>query len=318
MNKKMLILMLPLLCLTSCNEKKDVSTIDFSIYSPAGAPALAIYQSIIDGKATTTSDPKTVAAQLQNDDTNYDFCVFESATALKLIKAGKSNFTFAKLLTSGNLHLAGINKTSTDLPKVGDKIVYFGSGVTTDTIKYCFPEIFADSNKDNVFEPLASAALTAAVMQTGMYNNVNVDYVFTAEPVLFASQKANENIIDLGNINAFVSEKSSGKFDFVPQAALFVKNSFLEENKENYDAIIVNIEEQMNDAINDPSKVKDAINTYLLDETDQKEKFGFSSTVAYNIQKDNKNLFGVADSENDINVATIKDYLSTINSTIVL
>ena len=319
MNKKLInklfILGLIIVPLVSCENNNNNNT-SYTILSPQGAPTLALYDEIIKGTATTTPNTSDIPLEMQKTD-SYDFVVFDSINALKLIhNAKKANYTYLEMLTTGNFYLVGLNKSEGEKPEAGDYVVSFGEGgVTDETFKYLFPEIY-DGNYVHYVQAVSDVA---PIIMSGKHENNTVDWCFFAQPALFNVLNNLNNDDNPGNdINVFynvldlVKEKSNNKLDFIPQAGLFVKNSFLENNPDVVNNVKNNIKKSMDNIINNYEDVYDTIKK--LDQNTL-SKFGTLNLNIFNYYKENTyKEFGIT-TKDDISISDINEFLTTIGST---
>jgi hypothetical protein len=294
---------------------------DFSLISPAGAPTLAIYDTISSkAGAETTTQVTQIPAYLQSGD-KYNYVIFDSINALKLTNnAKKANYTYLGMLTGGNFHLVGYNHQ--DAPKVGDKIVTFGQNLVPDlALKTCYKDLFVDSNLENITY-LNSVSDVLPVLKSGLYQGEAIDYCFIAQPLLFSAMSVNNNdsittndILFNENLNTKISEITGGKFDYIPQAGLFVKDDYL-KNKPNYvNAFYTDVKKQMKNAYgSDLTAVKTSMEKVSTDVKEQAAKYGFNENIALALQKDNKNQFGIIDPEKDIAIDNINEFLTAISA----
>lgn len=296
--------------LAGCGTKNEGEE-QFTLISPAGAPTITLYDTLVNKKgAETTTKTTDIPGYLKAE--TYNYVVFDSISALKLTNNAKvANYTYKMMLTSGNFHLAGISKTSE--PKVGDKILTFGENLIPDlTLKTCYPELFTEKNKQNI-KYVNSVSEVVAPLISGLYNGESIDYAFIAEPALTNAMSKNSKINDILNINEKINTITNGKFNYVPQAALFVKDSYLEE-KPNYVAkFLEDVKQQMKDARGgNLEKVTSTMDSYSVDLSKQASLFGFNKNIVEKLQKTNR--IGVSDPQNNIEISNINDFLSSIKA----
>ena len=207
--------------LTSC---EPISTNDEyipSLITPTGAPTLPAYKLMISDKIDVTSptDNTAIPAHLTKGD--VDFVIFDATNAQKVLaKQGENaKYEFVQMLTGGNFHLLGFNKTENDVPN-NDDIIFgniYGSDLTFDIS----------------FNSIAD--LTPYLIQMNTNYEISgevVDWAVVAEPANTQIQsklkeKGITNFIDI-NLNAAFKEKHADKWnkDYICQAGLFVKKEF--------------------------------------------------------------------------------------------
>jgi hypothetical protein len=291
---------------------------EFSLISPAGAPTLALYDTIASKSgAETTSQVTQIPLALKNG--SYNYVVFDSISALKLINAKQADYTYEMMLTGGNFHLAGFNTTSQ--PKVGDKIVTFGEKLVPDlAFKTAYPELFVESNLSNI-QYVNSVTDVVPVLKTGLYQGSAINYCFIAQPALFAVMAANNgdtndqnNITDIQNLNDKISEITNGKFNYIPQGALFVKNDYLNKKPSYVSSFVDDVKKQMKNARGaDLNAVVTSMEKVSTVAAEQASKYGFNENVVKALQSNNKNQFGIMDPDKPTTVTDINDFLTTIN-----
>lgn len=310
--RRLLPLSMCIFAITSCNNNIKVP---YTFIAPQGAPTITIFQEIIDGKVETKQNTQEIPIELQKKD-GADFVIFDSINTLKLIKAKKADYTYLKMLTIGNFYMAGFNQENDAIPSKNDYIVSFGQGgVTDETLKYVYPELY----NDNQIHYVNSVSDVVPILKTGKHEGMNVDWCFIAQPALFNVMDSNNNDEnELNNINPalnvldLVKQKSSGKLNFIPQAGLFVKNSFYQNNKKQVDEIVSRIGKQMEEVISNPTKVKDTLKS-LNQET--LKKFGGLNLKMFDTYKENTyKEFGVNNNLKDITKEDIQEFLKEINS----
>ena len=118
-----LICLLGSMALTSCsseldnnggNNSDDTSTYKPTLITPTGAPTLPAYKAMISENIDVISPAENTAIPAYLSSGNADFVIFDAGNAQKILnKAGsEAKFEFVKMLTGGNFHLLGFNKTS--------------------------------------------------------------------------------------------------------------------------------------------------------------------------------------------------------------
>lgn len=293
--------------IASCNSTNNNYLIDekIKILTPLGAPTLGIYESILSSNCTTTSNPTSIPVELQNSNSEYNFIVFESSNALKLIKNNKADYKFLGLLTKGNFHFVGFNKTSEDVPSKDDYIVSFQKGSITDlALNYVLPSIYNET-KDNIHY-LNGVSQVATVLKSGLHEGNKVDWALIAEPSLYSIKQINNfdndqnnDIYEYLDVNQALKDKTNKEFDFIPQAGLFVKNSFYNENKEVVEEYFKNsVSKNLDEALNNPQKIVSYLNDLNIDNEQFELKFGFKKEYILALQDNNLNRFGIASKDN--------------------
>ena len=291
---------------------------EFSLISPAGAPTLAIYDTIAQKQgAETTSQVTQIPLSLKLG--TYNYVVFDSISALKLINAKEADYSYQTMLTIGNFHLAGFNTKAQ--PKVGDKIVTFGQNLVPDlAFKTAYPELFVSSNLNNI-QYVNSVSDIVPILKTGLFQGSAVNYCFVAQPALFNVMSTNNNdadatndITDIENLNDKIYEITDGKFNYIPQGALFVKNSYLSKKPSYVADFLADVKLQMKNARGaDLDAVVTSMEKVSPNVQEQVAKYGFNENVAKALQANDKNQFGIMDPDFPITLDNINEFLTTIN-----
>lgn len=316
--------------LASCNsaanndDDNNEDSIDYldkdsMMLSPAGAPNLAVYSKVLTTSSLTTTTPADIPAQLLDTNSFYNYVVFDAVNALKLVKANKAKYTFLGLLTSGNYHLVGFNQEVDAVPAIGDHFVSFGKGLMTDEImKFLVPEAYESGSTINYLETGVSAVAQKLIAgRDGEYTSY---WALIAEPALQNVLNKNNKVKDYKNCTTWIKEKTDGKFDFIPQGGLFVKNSYYESSLTNVNNFMVQVKKDMTNAINNPTKVIEDITNSKMTSDDFTKKFGFNSSLIDPLQKNSSNLFGISDpkgligGDKAINTTKINEFLIEIGS----
>ena len=113
-----LICMLGAAALTGCSNELQASDKPYvpTLITPTGAPTLPAYKAMIseDINVLSPTDNTAIPAYLSSGDA--DFVIFDAGNAQKILnKAGENaKFEFVKMLTGGNFHLLGFNKTENE------------------------------------------------------------------------------------------------------------------------------------------------------------------------------------------------------------
>src|SRR5574344_152862 len=298
-NTKFLGLALASMMLVSCGGT-DTNT--FKLLSPAGAPTLALYTWASDKQVETTTTPANVKNALLT--TNYDFIVFDSITALQVITANDSatDYRYVLPITGGNFYLAGIDKAVGSVPTIDDNIVSFGQNLVPDLV---YRSIYGDDLADAT-NYVASVAEAKAILSTGLYEGEAVDYVFIAQPALFATLN-DKNASTYGKVTVIDNiqdkwETKTGQKG-IPQAGLFVRESFYKNNTKLVSTVVNEVRDNIETACDNPSAVKTVMQEFGEVEA-QSMRFGFTAAVAYALQKDDQNQFGLVYPGTELDVNT--------------
>ena len=316
MNKSFVILLpLMMLGLTSCPASTDSSGNNslaneepLKFISPAGAPALAFYDQGNNENYVTNSTPTNVAAELQKND--YDMVIFDSISGLNTIRNKELDFKLAQIITGGNFYLAGIDVSDNALPTSESYVVSFGENLIPDLVwQALVNDYWQISGLETHY--VNSNEEARSILASGMHNGNEVDYVFIAQPALFATMN-NQEASTYGRVSVIKNIRQEWKAysgqDAIPQAGIFVRENILTTKPNNLKDFFRALDTRLENAINQPEVVRETLNAYSSDLTLQQSRFGFNANVAYNVQKDQANGFGlVAPSETvDINAFLTK------------
>ncbi len=310
--------------LTSCHASTNIynEKLNYKLLMPVGAPALPLYMEILmEDNVETTSTPATITAEFSNE--NYDFLVFDSTQVVNILKQQENPlYEFKLMLTGGNFHLLGFNKESDSLPNEGENIYSFQKAGTANKM---FVNIYGDIiPEENYFDAVGNLQTELLKLDSNFsIDGENIDWAVISEPQLTnLMTKWSQNGIDTSkildiNLQKAFKEANSDKYtyDYVPQAALFVRKEYEEENEEVVKKVIERIDNAVNDVINDPENVAETIDEKFTDQNEQTSKFGFNSTLIKNVQKDGKNGFGIVPTSinEEMDETIINQFLSIVN-----
>lgn len=259
--KKIVILLITLLCLASCSKKIEQEEIDYNyenmgILSPTGAPALAFISSIDDETFETNSNPNNIVSQM-NESSNSRVVVLETITGIDAIKKG-APYKLLGTITFGNYYLAATGNDEDYSLNEGDYVVVFGN-----TQKRLFDLIY-DETKFNI-EVVAgvSEAGKCLAMGKNLETGNEIDYVLMAEPALRKIIKNTEvPTYEKSYVYADIQEeykKVIGGDIF--QASVFVKN-------DDYISDINDYAMYLEDNINNTLNNTEFLNSYLNNRND--------------------------------------------------
>lgn len=300
-NKVVLPILLLSTLLTSCGVKPDDFTIKF--ITPSGAPTIAFYNEALKGNLETNSVPSNVGAQLQNS--VYGGVVFDFYNGLKSIKNNNADYKLARIITGGNFYLVGIDKTTE--PTKDDYIVSFGQNLLPDLVyKSIYGEEIAAATRY-----VSGVADCGAILESGLHNGNEVDYVLVAQPVLFAkttSSAIKDRLTVVASLRDEWKEKTGQTA--IPQAGLFINQTQYNAHKDKFNAFFDEFEDAITTCIEDPQTMKTAIEQ-VGDAEAQKSLFGFNANVAFNVQKNNQNGFALVDYE-DHQEIDISEFLNSL------
>lgn len=320
-----LIFLLGAVALSGCGEPAEQSD-DYipTLITPTGAPTLPAYKAMIseDVKVISPTDNTSIPSYLSSGDA--DFVIFDAGNAQKILNKAEetgenAKFEFVKMLTGGNFHLLGFNKTENDVPSQDDMIFGFMEKSTPGIL---FRNIYGlDIKFDHAFGAIGDLQSSLLTMKDYQINGTTIDRAIVAEPANTALQaklkaNGNTNILDI-NLNRAFKAKNSDKWskDYIVQAGLFVNKEFKAKHSEAYETKIALI----NDGIDRLFTDLDGAYTEMTsgdysDATVFQNKFGFNPSVIKNVQGTNstKNGFGVVPNDVTFTVKEINLFNSLI------
>ncbi len=259
-------------------EESSVDLSGLTIVTPKGAPVLAFYDQIENANYTrVTAD---AISALWTGEQSPDVLVVDLTSGVKAIENG-AEYKLGAIITFGNFYLASTGNDENDTMDADDKIVLFGNEnmLPNRLWHYLYGE---DYDASLLYE--ADAQQAAAALGSGKYSDgTEVDYVFLAQPALFAAMKKNENAKIFADIQEVYKNKSG--LDMI-QAAVFIKNSVDEATG---DAFLDQLSGSIAKAIADPELVQAGLGVYTDDEATA--QYGFNPTVVVNVFKQ-KNALG--------------------------
>lgn len=311
MKRKFLTFLACSFLLTGCNSNQ-IEVNNF-LLMPSGAPTLALYEEVATNKElVVTTNPNEVKDNFVSN--NYKYLVFDAINGINFAKNNKSNYEFVTLLTGGNFHLVGINKTINDIPEESDYIVGFGNeNLIPNKV---FSKLY-NVKTDNLFASVTDLnSYLMSINEEGKVNNQIIDWIFIAQPALFSLKnnsssfsKLYSNSIDI-NIRELFKEKYN--INYIPQAGLFVNKNYLNSNGSDVESFKNKVDIMKNDALYNIDKVKSSMNSYSNDLKVQQSRYGFNENIAYNLQKDGQNEFGIVDPKDNFTIEDINSFLNIL------
>lgn len=309
--KKLLTILLTVLMLinlSACGTKKqeeevvveeaqDLATL--KIVTPVGAPSVAFYNYSDNENFETNGTPANIIAMMA-DDNGPDVVVVDTVGGLNAISKG-ANYKLDAIITFGNFFIASTGNDENGTLDADDKVVLFGQNQTPDLVWHY---IYGDEYDANIIW-VAAAGDAAATLQTGKdLEGQDVDYVFLAQPALFASLKQNEKASVYANVQDLYTEKSGTS---MIQAGLFVKNTL---NDATVDAFNEVLKADVDAAIADSSVIGAGFGKISEDEV--KAKFGVAAAPIMAVVKNGNQLGLGFEKAKDIK-DTIDAFLTVMN-----
>lgn len=307
MKKKSILLLLPILLSISCNDNVSLKAL-----SPSGAPSICFY-SEVNNSNFVTNTANNIAPHFKDKNSTYDMLVIDSVTGLNLTKTSQGKFKFAKLLTAGNLYFVGL-KGNDSFPTSTSNIVAFGKESLTGLV---FNKLLKDNPTwkswgidDSHIDWLNSVNEIAPIVKSGLYGGKPINYALIAEPL-----KTNLNEYISSNIRISLKDawKDISGIDVIPQAALFINNDSYINKKDKVKEYINKINNNISIAVNDPLVMKQELDKQGSEDKIA-SKFNFTSTIAYNVMKDN-NGFALYSSKEEYGCDKMNMFLNVLFDT---
>ena len=176
-------------------EKTVKSVEEMKIVAPSGAPSVAFYNFSDSASFETNGTPSNIVAMMSASD-GPDVVVIDTVSGVNAINNG-APYLLAATITFGNFYIAATGNDEDGVMSADDNIILFGQNQTPDLVwHYIYGSEF-----DEAVSFVAAAGDAAAVLQTGNDAQGNpADYVFLAEPALFASLNKNEKASIYANV----------------------------------------------------------------------------------------------------------------------
>lgn len=289
--------------------KKDT---DLKIITPTGAPTLAMLNYLHDESYETNTTPANIIASMNAG--TYDIVVVDTIGGMNAISKG-ADYKMAATITFGNYFIYSTGNDDNGTMEAGDTIISFGKSQTPDKLfNYLFPDIEVTEYVAGVADTNPVACSGAFALDDGL---TNVDYVFMAEPVMFAMMSnkecaTNAKGSEYMNIQEEFKKKNSDAI--ISGAAIFVKNSTFENKKAEVLDVLNNIKTNIEEITVTPSLAKTRIET-LGDQTAQKARIGIASGAAFNVLKDNNSVgLGYLDYTDESLISKVSAYYAVLGA----
>lgn len=300
--------------LSGCTKNNNADNY-LKILTPSGAPSLAFYDQSKNSHFETTTNTSLVKASLLTND--YGYIVFDFYNGLKTFKnnpnySKENDFKLARIITGGNFHLVGINKTGK--PDSTSRIISFSKGSLPDLV---YKNVYGDDIYNNTIH-LANNSQVNAVLQSGLYNGEKVDYCLISEPALTGTMN-NQSAATYGKLNIISSLRDDWKTktgqNAIPQAGLFIRQDYYNSHKKYYDDQLGLLEERIDITLDNPDIFKERIKKDIPNIEDQKALFGFTADLAFKVQDKNNNGFAFI-SEKDHKTLSIESFLKSLGESV--
>lgn len=305
MKTKTLLLTVVALLITGCSTSKDYSqgeNVKAKVVCPTGAPSVAFYNHFEDNNFETNSVPSNIVS-FMSETSPYDIVVIDTTSGIRAINNG-APYKIHSTITFGNFFIASTGHDEDGTMDVNDKIVLFGQNQTPDLL---FHYIYGHE-LDSAIEYVTAVSDAAGCLASGknVSTGSDVDYVFVAQPVLFATLN-NKNAATYGksgvyaNIQDKYKEKSGDKP--LVQASVFVKNN----SKADYESYLTSLKEDIEAAVDTPDVVVTTLGKF--DEDAVKTKYGIAP-AAMKATLSNGNTLGLGYKKASENKEAINNFIS--------
>ena len=284
--KKLLVSLSVLLVLCGCGTQKNENTEEIvdpstlTVVTPKGAPVLAFYDWIANENYSRVAADAIGA--LWTGEESPDVITVDITSGVKAISNG-ADYRLAAVVTFDNLYIGSAGNDEDDTMDKDDKIVLFGNEnmLPSKVFHYLY-----GTDYDDTIIYVADAQQAAACLMKGVDLEGNpVDYVFLAQPAMFAALKQNENASVAVDIQEAYRSKSG--MDIV-QAGVFIKNIVSDATAE---AFLNNLETSISAGIEDPEKMFNALSVYEGDEF--MTQFGLPNLNVVKAVFSQKNALGI-------------------------
>ena len=279
--KKTISLILTTLALTACG-KTNYTIGDLSIASPTGAPALAFYNYAGAKDFETNSVPNNIVAMMSAG--QKDVIVLPTNAGVQAITNAKADYKIAATITFGNFYIASLNNDDNQEMDASDTILLFQKNNVPDKI---FHYIYGDSLNEGIHyvsavNDAASALIGGKFTDPDSVLQLTPNYVMIAEPALTnVLSKKGDAVSVYANIQEEYKKKSNNAELF--QASVFTKNSL---EYEKVKLFLRDLEQDINDAIEDPSKMSEGMSKA----EDANTLYGVAPAMAENVLRKNNGM----------------------------
>ena len=314
-NKLFLSIMLTGLALTGCGSSQESSTEPESssqapdistlkIISPSGAPAISLYRMYNQNNVEINADANNVLSYLSAN-SEKDIVIAPTNALVSNVMGKIDNFKIAANITFGNFYLVSVNKEGEANMTSDSYVVLFQQNQLPDRL---FKYVYGADYDLHYVTAASDAAKCAITGKNETDNNHSVDYVLVPQPALtnvLANTKANAKLY--ANIQEDFKTKSNGLE--ITQASIFVNTN---TDKALIDAFLNKIEQDIKDALANPSLLKEAVDG--LSQEELTNKFGVGSgQLLQTMVAENASRIGYNKAID--NKASIDNFLKALNFT---
>lgn len=278
MKKKLFITLLVATTLVSCSNQPNVNLrqTDLKIAAPAGAPAIAMYG--FTNGLTSVSAPLPLFQQA-----TYDVIVAPTHGGIMQIR-NNAPYKLAATVSFGNFYLLATGNDDDGVLDEGDEVLIFQENeIPGKVFKYLYGSLGLTTYAVDTVDKTSPVILNNGVYKINETTTVNLDYIFTAEPVVSNTDSASKIF---KRAREDYSAKTNEKR--IMQASVFVNNN---TEKSKIDEFLTLLEKDIIKALDNPQAIADIFNVYG-GEDEQKQKYGYTASTVVKAQN-NKNGLGI-------------------------
>lgn len=248
------------------SSQPDINTL--KIISPSGAPAIGLYSMFKNSNVEINADANNVLSYLSAD-SSKDIVIAPTNALVSKVMGKIDNFKIAANITFGNFYLASVNQEGEAVMTNDSYVVLFQQNQLPDRLfKYVYGDEFTNLHYVTAASDAAKCAITG---KNETDNNAKVDFVLLPQPALtnvLANSKANAKLYK--NVQEDFKTKSGGLE--ITQASIFVNTK---SDEATIKAFLDKISKDINDALTNPSLLKEAVEG--LSQEELTNKFGVGS-----------------------------------------
>ena len=277
MKKKLFIALLATTALTGCSSRPNINLrqTDLKIAAPTGAPSIAMY-----GFANGLTSVNPPIPEFQKG--TYDVIVAPTDGGLNQIINNSAHYKIAATVSFGNFFLLSTGNDDDGVLNAGDDVLYFQpSAVPGKVFNYLYGDLELNTYSVDNFNKTSPVILNNGVYKVDETTTVNLDYIFTAEPIV-----TNTNSVSkiYHRAREQFSTKSSGKR--IMQASVFVNNN---TSSEKINEFLTLLKQDIKAALDNPQAIADIFNVYG-NADEQIQLFGYNASTVVGAQNNGNGL----------------------------
>ena len=284
MKKLAILSIMPILALTACEwqgqHDDHKPERELNIVCPTGAPAVAFYKYANKSNFVTNSVPTNISTYFSTGEA--DVIVMDTTSGIQAIANG-AQYKIGATITLGNFYLVSTDENNLEVD-VDDIVVLFGNAAAVPNKLFTY--IYgADYTVEYTGGGVAKAAQT---LNTGVNaaTGHKADWVFIAEPYLYAAKNNENSIIHNKNVPIInIQEEYQKKATNLPlmQASVFIKNTVEQDMG---DKFLASLKKDIEEAIADPVQMMEYMKLAGEDQVVE-SKFGVEAKTAMNVMRTN-------------------------------